>query len=811
MGSGSKTSHVPYSVSPAEPVGAPIAAVQASDAPAVTAAGEAYAEAVAQLGEVHDYQGLSEATAAVLEAKSALVGEGWPPQLAAEAEKGLKVETSNYLGNLSIEELQELAAAQGFEHPTLVGWNTTPGGQHPLAHWLDPVYPPESPSKLAIQAKAAERYAQLAAGETINGLTWADVAAQESNLGGGHPPGSWQATPADVVGAMTSFNQVLATSVPFNGQGEWVANLVGAENHFAAVVCPGMPAGDLEAAKAAAKANVDKVLATAGWKGRDEAAAKLMAEASAAGTIDSGSAQFLTPGDQIMLARLSTPASERQGLQALASKRVDQVATLKELHQAHAANGLAGMDPKTATAAQVSEWAKGSGAYFASAKDVAQWASSSAASAELLPIAGHAHTAEVKASQLTTEFRSWAKGQSLDELRGTAKALGMDPQGASRAQVQNWIAASWDSNLSKPEIQGSIAAKLQALAQPKSAVTPAPGHTPKTVTPGTAPLSSGSSVSTVRPGVGSFAAKHQDIVATLKAHQAVMADLPPRPSQSDVQAWAFGPGQSAALGGAHQKTLHAAPDGSMWLFKPDSSGGGRAEAEAAVSQIYQRAGVPGVGVYVRQMGGTVGCIQPLVSGASTLSGNPKTWSQSDVDAMVRMHVAAWGVGDHDANHTNVIRTPSGGLLPVDGGQAFKHFGTDKLDLGYHPNGAYGTGPPVFHQAYKAGLGGGFAPGVRIRPEAALPTIKAFEAIPESQYRSIVAGVATKGVASGVAWVPTMRKAAQKRLGKQSVSSAEIADEFVRYAVERKQGLRKAFAGFFAGLGFDGASKLEKVA
>ena len=64
--------------------------------------------------------------------------------------------------------------------------------------------------------------------------------------------------------------------------------------------------------------------------------------------------------------------------------------------------------------------------------------------------------------------------------------------------------------------------------------------------------------------------------------------------------WSFGPGQSAALGGAHQKTLHAAPGGSMWLFKPDSSGGARAAAEAAASQIYQRVGVPSVGVYERE-------------------------------------------------------------------------------------------------------------------------------------------------------------------------------------------------------------------
>ena len=101
-----------------------------------------------------------------------------------------------------------------------------------------------------------------------------------------------------------------------------------------------------------------------------------------------------------------------------------------------------------------------------------------------------------------------------------------------------------------------------------------------------------------------------------------------------------------------------------------------------------------------KVGGQLGSIQPLVSGASSLPSDPKAWSQAEVDAVVRYHVAAWAVGDHDGNHTNILRTPSGGLLPVDQGQAFKFYGSDRLDASYHPNGSYGAAPPVFHQAYE---------------------------------------------------------------------------------------------------------------
>ncbi len=173
-------------------------------------------------------------------------------------------------------------------------------------------------------------------------------------------------------------------------------------------------------------------------------------------------------------------------------------------------------------------------------------------------------------------------------------------------------------------------------------------------------------------------------------------------------------------------------------------------------------------------------------------------------------MAAWATGDHDGNPHNMLRTPSGGLCPIDGGQAFKFYGQDRLATDYHPNSSFGS-VPVFHQAYSASKAGSLATGVVVRPEAALPTIKAFEAMPDAAYRAMLAPVATEGVKSKVHWVGPMRKAAQKRLGKTQVSDAEVAEEFLHEAVQRKNGLRSAFASFFSSNGFAGGSKLEKVA
>ena len=758
------------------------------------------------------YQVVAEA---VGEAKAELANAadaGLPPQLVAEHHKAISGLTKEYLGSLDPAELQTLAAAQGFEHPTLVGLNTAAGGQHPLVHWLDPAYGPESPSKLAIQAKAAERYGALAAGESVGGQTLADVQAAEAHLGTGPPPpGSWKASPADVVAAQAGLQDAL---VAFHPLGPTTADsglgaLVAAENHLATASCPELGDG-LTAAQGAGKAAVDKAVTTLTPKLHGDVVA-LVDAAHAEGSLDTPEAKYLSHAQQLALLRASTAGAEREGLTALASERQDQVTKLGALDEAYQSQ-LSGGHIGLQSTAGLAEFASTAGSYFQARKSVASWAATANASAEVVALSGQAWGQNVPVEVLTKDFRSWAKAQKLTDLRAVATSMGLSSSpGASRAEVQNFIAARWDTSLDQQKIAATVAAKATAKpppppTAPKAAAAPKPSApkpapAPATATPAPPPS----------PSPKSFAAKHLAIVEALKAHQAIAADIPARMPASEVGSWSFGAAKAANLGGGHAKTLHAAPDGSMWMFKPDKTGGGaRAHAEAAASEIFSKVGVPSVPVYSRSIGGQPGSIQPLVSGATNLSGDPKSWSQAEVDGIVRYHVAAWAVGDHDGNPQNIIRTPSGGMCPVDQGQAFKFYGSDRLDVGYHPNSSYGS-VPVFHQAYQAAKSGQLAAGVTVRPEAALPTIKAFEQLPDASYRAMLGPVATEGVARGVHWVPAMRKAAQKRLGKTTVTNAEVAEEFLHTAVERKNGLRASFAKFYGGLGFGGAAKIEKVA
>lgn len=759
---------------------------------------------------------------------------GFPAELAAAVTVGVKQHSKQFLAQLPPEELQLLAAAEGFEHPTLVGLNTKPGQAHPLVHWLDPAYPSGIPSKLAIQAKAGERYALLAAGETIGGLTFADVRAAEAALGilPTVPAGSWAATPAEIAGSLAELTTIAAampSGMTYVGDSQGFGALLKAEQRVVTGHCPEMGAG-LEQVKGSAKALVDKQLGVLSPSAKRKIAAELITAAHHDGLVDPDAVRLLSPDEQLAVLRASTSADERAALLGNAETRAGQLAALVDAKAAYDAHPLDTLGAAP-TAQAISEVAGHAGTYHAAWKQTAKWSTIVAAPTAVSTITGQfgSYGDLASAHELTQDFRAWAKGQKLGTLKAAAADLGMDTAGASRAHVQNYIAASWDRSFDKSAIQAAVTAAA-AKASAKAAKPPATAAPTPPVTPASTSTQPGSQTGAPQgppaepagpagkpapvpqpPPPGTFAAKHAEIVEALRAHQAVAAHLPPRWPAAEVVGWQFGPGQQATFSGVHTKTLHEAPDGTMWLFKPDTHcHGALAHAEQAAGEIAHRAGIPAVGVYVKQLNGHVGSIQPLLPGATTVMADPVTWSQADVDAMVRFHVACWAVANHDGHHDNLLRPPSGGMCTIDWGAAFKYFGSDRLDMSFDPHGGYGFASPAYYDAYKAAKHNGLASGVRVRPEAALPTIRGFERIPDAEYRAALTATATEGVKHNVQWVPAMRKAAQQRHGTPHVTDQQVADEFLTQAIDRKRGLRAAFTKFFADLGFAGADKLTKV-
>ncbi|MFI6113382.1 hypothetical protein [Kitasatospora sp. NPDC051164] len=747
--------------------------------------------------------------------------------------KALKAQTLAYLNSLDEDDLREIAEAKGFEHPALVGLSGK--GQHPLVHWLDPAYPGDIPSKAKIQAAALNRYNELLAGKTVGGMTLADL----HELEGTEPPlsgGAWKATPDEVAASaqavtasIEAWNEAKKTYGPQSQEqrAEALQAMLAAEQKMESADCPEL-GEDLAKAKAEAKSVVDDALHHTYVAPKD--VQPLIQEALASGKLSETEAQHLGGHQLVALMRPSTPDSEVESLKALAAKRQEQLANLDAGYAAHVAMAPGGDQPLNLPPAgdpgapqAIAAWAKNAGDVRDMQTGVNSWyAYTQQGGASDTPYAEHPALGPGKylqPNEITSDFKTWAAKQKLADLRTVAAELGMDNNGkATRAQVQNYIAASFNKKYDQQAIKDKVnadVAKKEAAKAAKSAAASAPlakpdgglasdeavqalaSKLPKKVATAT-PKPAAAAAKAPKPG--SFNANIQALMAEVQQAKATSQDVPAYVDPKEVAGWSFGAGTKVSnLGGTYAKTVHAGPDGSQWMFKADHNhGGALGHTEAAASQVLSLGGVPAVPVYHhKKADGTAGSIQPLLKDAKPFTSSPSQWTQSQVDAIVRSHVGSWFVGEHDGHQDNWLATPSGGLVQIDRGQAFKHYGLDKLSVDYAPSGGGGF-TPIHQKLYQAALGGGLAKGVKISPAAAHPVIKKFESMPDAQLRSILHSTAHEGVKAGVAWVPQMRSKAAKALKvpQSQVTHAQIATAFLDHAVERKNTLRQNFADFF---------------
>ncbi|MFJ4152853.1 hypothetical protein ACIP10_35490 [Streptomyces galbus] len=854
MGTGSKSSHASYAVGPTTASEADDVVAEAPAEPMSDEEVQAKADLLVAMGlmeEIADppfgvdpedevptdpverYDLFVGQTEQAQEAIAKLKEAGASDEEIEAHTKALKAQTLAYLNSLDEDDLREIAEAKGFEHPALVGLSGK--GQHPLVHWLDPAYPGDIPSKAKIQAAALSRYEELLAGKTVGGMTLADL----HEIEGTEPPvgvGAWKATPDEVASAaqavtdsVDAWNQAKKAYGPqFHTQrAEALYVMLAAEQKLASADCPEL-GEDLAAAKAQAKSAVDEALHNAYLRPKD--LQPLVQQALASGQLGETEAMHLGPRALVTLMRPGTPESEVQSLKALAAERQEQLANLDTAYGAHVAMAPGGGQPLNLPPAGdpgapqvIAAWAKNAGDVRNMQADVnawyaytQQWGASDSPYAEHPALEPEKY---LKPGDLTNDFKAWATKQKLSDLRAVAGELGMDNNAkATRAQVQNYIAASfnkkYDQQAIKDKVNADVAKKGAAKAAKVAAATspsakPVDGlasdeavqalaSNPPTKGTGSAAKPAAPAAKPVKaPKPGSFNANVQAMMAAVQHAKATNQDLPARIDAKEVASWTFGAGTTAShLGGIHTKTIHAAPDGSPWMFKADHNhGGALGHTEAAASEILALSGVPSVPVYHHKAkDGTAGSVQPLLQGAKPFTSGPSQWTQTQVDAIVRSHVGSWLIGDHDGYQDNWLQTPSGGLVQIDHGQSFKFFGADKLSVNYDPNGV----TPIHQKLYQAALSGGLANGVKINPAAAHPVIKKFESMPDAQLRSVLHSTAYEGAKSGVAWVPQMRSRAAKalKIPQSQVTHDQIATAFLDHAVERKNNLRENFSDFF---------------
>lgn len=857
MGTGSKSSHASYAVGPTTASEADDVVAEAPAQPMSDEEVQAKTDllmAMNLMGEITDppfaLDPEDEVPTDPVERYNAFVGQVEQAQEAIEKlkeasasdeeieahTKALKAQTLAYLNSLDEDDLREIAADKGFEHPALVGLSGK--GQHPLVHWLDPAYPGDIPSKAKIQAAALSRYNELLAGKTVGGMTLADL----HEIEGTEPPlsgGAWKATPDEVASSaqavtesIDAWNDAKKTYGPQSQEqrAEALQAMVAAEQKLASADCPEL-GEDLPKAKAEAKLAVDEALQHAYLPPKD--LQPLVQQALASGQLSETEAMHLGSHGLVALMRPNTPESQVETLKALAAKRQEQLADLDAGYAAHVAMAPGGDQPLNLPPAgdpgapqAIAEWAKNAGDVRNMQTDVNSWYSQTQqGGASDTPYAEHPALGPGKylqPNEITSDFKAWAAKQKLADLRTVAAELGMDNNGkATRAQVQNYIAASFNKKYDQQAIKDKVnadVAKKEAAKAAKSAAAVAPSAKPdgglasdEAVQALASKLPKNGATATPKPAAnaakpakapkpGSFNANIQALMAEVQQAKATSQDVPAYVDPKEVAGWSFGAGTKVSnLGGTYAKTVHAGPDGSQWMFKADHNhGGALGHTEAAASQVLSLGGVPAVPVYHhKKADGTAGSIQPLLKDAKPFTSSPSQWTQSQVDAIVRSHVGSWFVGEHDGHQDNWLATPSGGLVQIDRGQAFKHYGLDKLSVDYAPSGGGGF-TPIHQKLYQAALGGGLAKGVKISPAAAHPVIKKFESMPDAQLRSILHSTAHEGVKAGVAWVPQMRSKAAKALKvpQSQVTHAQIASAFLDHAVERKNNLRQNFADFF---------------
>jgi hypothetical protein len=705
---------------------------------------------------VEGYGVFSAAVATALAAESQLSDTAAGPY-----QQQLQALSAEYLAGLTPEELEAVAAASGFENPALVGF--TGQAPHPLAVWLDPSVPADAEAKKKIQALAQARHDALCAGQEINGKTFGqwDLAATSSALPDGFD--GWLATEADLAEVQYDFDTVATVVAHFGAQTkpEQIAQLLRLENRIATAQNfePGV---DYGTATAAARHHVDELLGAV-------TAAQLTSAVAAAkhqGQVTDAQLQTLDAHQVLQLMRASTPAVERQDIADTVAERTALLANSATC----AANVSAVLEAGPVDASNAGALVQELRAIAEVHTAAASWDTFTAA-----PL----NQAVMQAGR--AKVLAWADDQKVGDLRkfisDTGIATSLEAAVATKSKLGQLLHGHLNASAAavsalKKELAAKPAKKAGALAPPKPT----------------------GQAQTAKPG-SRFGMQHAQLVAALQQAQAAHAAIPKPMDAAAVAAWDFGPGTPANLGGTHPKTLHTGPDGTTWIAKREGKpqGGAITQTEAAASRLAARAGLPVVPVYATKVDGHPVSVQPLLAGAKPMSGSASSWSQADVDEIVRLHVTSWALGNHDPHHGNVLRTSSGGLVPIDQGQAFKNFGSDKLKLGYRP-----STTAVYHQVYDAHLAGQLSKGVQVNPAAAHSVIRRLEAVPDAEWRATLHTVAHTGAAQNLTWVAPMRARAAKTHGiaESAVTASQIAEAFLDHAVERKQNLRRDFVGFF---------------
>lgn len=180
--------------------------------------------------------------------------------------------------------------------------------------------------------------------------------------------------------------------------------------------------------------------------------------------------------------------------------------------------------------------------------------------------------------------------------------------------------------------------------------------------------------------------------------------LPKLPNVGDLKAT----GESIG-GGQHPNQIFEDADGTKYLWKPlpHNYHNFVVHAESCASAIAaQILGDGAVYAEHQTLAGKSGTLQKVLPANTVLVGKDKDPAQLMKDhgekailQMLAHHPADWLIANHDTHGNQFLVTPSGVVVGIDKGQAFKHFPNDTLSLDYFPNGDTGSDGPYSYRTW----------------------------------------------------------------------------------------------------------------
>ncbi|MHB9036961.1 MAG: minor capsid protein [Armatimonadota bacterium] len=233
----------------------------------------------------------------------------------------------------------------------------------------------------------------------------------------------------------------------------------------------------------------------------------------------------------------------------------------------------------------------------------------------------------------------------------------------------------------------------------------------------------------------------------------------------------------AKVGGAHEKEFWIDENGDKWLFKPVGKGSDDfiAHGEEAAYKLGRLIDPDTVEVRTIRLNGRTGSIQKwrndLAAKYDFSSFDVADLTADEIAQVQREHVLDWLISNHDGHSKQFLRAKNGKVYGIDKAQLFKFLGSDKLSVGYHPNGVCGESEPFYNTLFRAAKQG----KVTVDPSVTLRYIREVERIPDDDYLTLIAPYV------------------EGRFGSDAVGKRTFYD----LALARKHNLRSDFESFYS--------------